>query len=93
MSDASIQNRTVGLRSISQGVPPRTSADATPGLDKKGELKFEKRGIIKVAVKAKIPPSSDSRNRRPVGEITKPPYTEHAADYIRRRESINNNFN
>lgn len=64
--------RADAIRSVSQGVPPRTSESATPNVQ--GKQKETKKGIIKNAVRSKIPPSSPSEIRRPVGEITKPDY-------------------
>ena len=62
--------RKDAIRSVSQGVPPRTVESATPNVQ--GSLKEKKRGIIKNSVKGKFPPSTPSELRRPVGEITKP---------------------
>ena len=65
--------RADAIRSVSQGVPPRTVESATPNVGN-GPIKEKHKGIIKQAVKAKIPPSSPSQMRRPVGEITRPDY-------------------
>lgn len=56
---------------MSQGVPPRTSESATPNVGN-GPIKETKRGIVKQAVKDRIPPSSPFQLRRPVGNITLP---------------------
>jgi hypothetical protein len=81
--------RSKAIRSVSQGVPPRTVESATPNLDKDGSLKEKKSGIIKSNVRKKIPPSSPSVERRPVGEITKPDYWKEFPA-MRKRLIINN---
>ena len=60
----------LGSRSISQGVPPRTSESATPMVQ--NSVQDKKKGVLKNITRGKIPPSSPSEERRPVGEITKP---------------------
>ena len=62
--------RSKAIRSVSQGVPPRTPESATPNVGT--FAKDKKKGIVKKIVKDHIPPGSPSQNRRPVGEITKP---------------------
>jgi len=84
--------RSDAIRSVSQGVPPRTSASATPLVQDGKDVKDKKKGILKNVTRGKIPPSSPSQERRPVGEITKPSLASHGADYIKRRQSINNNY-
>lgn len=62
--------RADAVRSVSQGVPPRTPESSTPMYP---EPRSKTRiGIVREAVKKQIPPSSPSEERRPVGEITKP---------------------
>lgn len=62
--------RSDAIRSVSQGVPPRTPESATPQVQ--GEVKDRKMGILKNVVKGKVPKGSPSEMIRPVGEITKP---------------------
>lgn len=75
--------RSDAIRSVSQGVPPRTPDSATPNTQ--GLVRDKKIGIIKNVIKKKIPPSSPSELRRPVGEITKP---NDWKDYPAMRERL-----
>lgn len=63
--------RSNAIRSVSQGVPPRTPEDATPRLEKDGIIKESKKNILNKVMKG-FPKSSDPKLRRRVGEITKP---------------------